>query len=68
MHSSQGPDNAEVFMASNEENIQQISEEVLKESKIIQEEIKSLLSEVCLVGGNSCNCKFHGINKYMNEL
>jgi hypothetical protein len=55
----QGPDNADVFMAPNEEDTQQISEEVLKESKIIQEEIKSLLSEVCLVDGKSCNCKFH---------
>jgi hypothetical protein len=58
IHFSQGPDNADVFMAPDEEDTQ-ISEEVLKESKIIQEEIKSLLSEVCLVGGNSCNCKFN---------
>lgn len=55
----QGPDNADVFMAPNEEDTQQISEGVLKESKIIQEEIKSLLSEVCLVDGNSCNNKFY---------
>jgi hypothetical protein len=50
----QGPDNADVFMTPNEEDTQQISEEVLKESKVIQEEIESLLSEVCL-----CNCKYH---------
>ncbi|XP_021930791.1 period circadian protein isoform X2 [Zootermopsis nevadensis] len=40
-----GPENADVFMSPNEEDTQQISEEVLKESKIIQEEIRSLLSE-----------------------
>jgi hypothetical protein len=46
-------------MAPNEQDTQQISEEVLKESKIIQEEIKSLLSGVCLLCGNSCNCKLY---------
>jgi hypothetical protein len=45
-------------MAPNEEDTQQISEEVLKERKIIQEEIKSLLSEVCLVDGSSVIVNF----------
>jgi hypothetical protein len=36
-------------MNPNKEDTQHISEEVLKESKIIQEEIKILLSEVCFV-------------------
>lgn len=49
LHFSQGPDNADVFMNPNKEDTQHISEEVLKESKIIQEEIKILLSEVCFV-------------------
>jgi hypothetical protein len=49
LHFYQGPDNADVFLNPNEENTQQISEEVKKESKIIQEEIRSLLDEVCLV-------------------
>jgi hypothetical protein len=58
LHFSQGPDNADVFMTPNEENTQHISEEILKESKIIQEEIESLLSEVCLINVTSSACKF----------
>lgn len=55
---SQGPENADVFMSPNEEETQQISEEVLKESKIIQEEIRSLLSEVSLVNVNALKMCF----------
>jgi hypothetical protein len=58
LHFSQGPDNADVFMAPIEENTQHISEEILKENKIIQEEIESLLSEVCLINVTSSACKF----------
>jgi hypothetical protein len=48
LHFCQGPDNTDVFTAPNKHGNEQISEEVMKDSKIIQEEIKSLLSEVCL--------------------
>jgi hypothetical protein len=70
LHFCQGPDNADVFMAPNKEDIQQISEEVLKESKIIQEEIKTLLSEVCLIYVISSNCKFpfHVTYSYFDRL
>ncbi|KAJ9592040.1 hypothetical protein L9F63_001419, partial [Diploptera punctata] len=40
-----GPENPDVFMTPREEDTLQISEEVLKESKIIQDEIRSLLNE-----------------------
>jgi hypothetical protein len=41
-------------MAPVEDDKEQIAEEVMKESKIIQEEIKSLLSEVYLVDVSFC--------------
>ncbi|XP_069696493.1 period circadian protein isoform X2 [Periplaneta americana] len=47
-----GPENADVFMAPVEDDTLQISEEVLKESKIIQEEIRSLLSEMVKNNGH----------------
>ena len=46
-------------MAPNEDDSEQISEEVMKESKIIQEEIKSLLSEVYLVDVGFCFVLYH---------
>ncbi|XP_067005842.2 period circadian protein isoform X2 [Anabrus simplex] len=41
-----GPSNPNVFLEAEEDEVVQISEEVLKESKIIQEEIIELLNEV----------------------
>jgi len=41
-------------MAPVEDDKEQIAEEVMKESKIIQEEIKSLLSKVYLVDVSFC--------------
>jgi hypothetical protein len=60
----QGPDNSDVFMAPNEDDNEQISEEVMKESKIIQEEIKSLLSKVCLVDVGFCVVWFCFVSFY----
>nr|BAL72156.1 PERIOD, isoform 2 [Apteronemobius asahinai] len=40
-----GPSNPDVFSSQNEEENVQISEEVLKESKVIQQEIENLLKE-----------------------
>lgn len=54
LHFCQGPDNTDVFMAPVEDDKEQIAEEVMKESKIIQEEIKSLLSKVYLVDVSFC--------------
>ena len=54
LHFCQGPDNTDVFMVPVEDDNEQIAEEVLKESKIIQAEIKSLLSEVYLVDVGFC--------------
>jgi hypothetical protein len=46
-------------MAPTEGDSEQISEEVMKESKIIQEEIKSLLSEVYLADVSFCFVLYH---------
>ena len=46
-------------MAPVEDDKEQIAEEVMKESKIIQEEIKSLLSKVYLVDVSFCFVLFH---------
>jgi len=49
----------DVFMATVEDDNEQIAEEVMKESKIIQAEIKSLLSEVYLVDVGFCFDLYH---------
>ena len=59
LHFCQGPDNMDVFMATVEDDNEQIAEEVMKESKIIQAEIKSLLSEVYLVDVGFCFDLYH---------
>jgi len=59
LHFCQGPDNTDVFMAPIEDDKEQIAEEVMKESKIIQEEIKSLFSEVYLVDVGFCFVLYH---------
>lgn len=52
-----GPANPDIFRVScttEHSQLTNISEEVLKEAKIIQEEIRTLLDEVCLFYGNLC--------------
>ena len=46
-------------MDPTEDDNEQIAEEVMKESKIIQAEIKSLLSEVYLVDVSFCFVLYH---------
>jgi hypothetical protein len=51
-------------MAPVEGDNEQISEEVMKESKIIQEEIRSLLSEVYLIDVCFCFILYHFIYNF----